>query len=182
MHATITGFAALALMGFGLAFALLMLFMALIQPIWSVIDCAVDKRRGTLGKVLWILALILLWGVASWFYGAFAAANKGLLRLTRLAWAFAIGLIAAFLVIFNMNGEFRRGIEDEWRNYRGGLVAQLESATTQDKLGGIGRFRVGLERGAGASKYATTTRTTGPGVTEVDGRAFAFACNARCSF
>jgi len=128
MHATLTGFAALALMAFGLAFALLMLFMALVQPIWSVIDCALDNRRGTLGKVLWILALIVLWGVANWFYGAFAAANKGLLRLTRLAWAFAIGLTVAFLVIFNMNAEFRRGIEDEWRNRGGGLTVQADPA------------------------------------------------------
>ena len=127
MQATLTGFAALALLGFGLAFALLMLFMALVQPIWSVIDCAVDDRRGTVGKVLWIVALVLLWGVASWFYGAFAAANKGLLRLTRLAWALAIGLILAFLVIFNMNAEFRRGVE-EWRNYGGGLVVQANPA------------------------------------------------------
>jgi uncharacterized membrane protein YidH (DUF202 family) len=129
MQATLTGFAALALLGFGLAFALLMLFMALVQPVWSVIDCAVDDRRGTLGKVLWILALVLLWGVANWFYGAFAAANKGLLRLTRLAWALAIGLMVAFLVVFNMNAEFRRGVEKEWRNYGGGLVVHADPAT-----------------------------------------------------
>jgi uncharacterized membrane protein YidH (DUF202 family) len=129
MQATLTGFAALALLGFGLAFALLMLFMALVQPVWSVIDCAVDDRRGTLGKLLWILALVLLWGVANWFYGAFAAANKGLLRLTRLAWALAIGLMVAFLVVFNMNAEFRRGVEKEWRNYGGGLVVHADPAT-----------------------------------------------------
>jgi len=129
MHATLSGFAALDLTGFGLALALPMLFVARVQPIWSVIDCAVDNRRGTLGKVLWILALILLWGVANWLYGAFAAANKGLLRLTRLAWAFAIGLTVAFLVIFNMNAEFRRGIEDEWHSHGGGLVVQVNPAT-----------------------------------------------------
>jgi hypothetical protein len=69
MQVTLTGFAAFAVLAFGLASALLMLFMALVQPIWSVIDCAVDDRRGTLGKVLWILALVLLWGVTNWFYG-----------------------------------------------------------------------------------------------------------------
>jgi hypothetical protein len=128
MYATLTGFAALALMGFGLAFALLMLFMVLVQPIWSVIDCALDKRRGTAAKVLWILLLIVLWGVANWFYGAFAAANTGLLRLTRLAWVLAIGLTVAFLVVFNMNMEFRRGIEDEWRKHVGGLVVRADPA------------------------------------------------------
>jgi hypothetical protein len=126
MQVTLTGFAALAVLAFGLASALLMLFMALVQPIWSVIDCAVDDRRGTLGKALWILALILLWGVANWFYGAFAAGNRGLLRLTRLAWALAICLIVAFLVFFNMSAEFRRGVEKEWRNYGGGVVVQAD--------------------------------------------------------
>lgn len=128
MEGTLTGFAALALLGFGLAAALLMLFMALVQPIWSVIDCAVDEQRGTFGKVVWIVALILLWGVANWFYGAFAAANKGLLRLTRLAWALAIGLIVAFLIIFNMNADFRRGIEKEWQNQGGGPFVRADPA------------------------------------------------------
>jgi uncharacterized membrane protein YidH (DUF202 family) len=134
MNATLTGFAALALMGFGLAAALLMLFMAFVQPIWSVIDCAVDDRRGTGGKVVWIVALILLWGMANWFYGAFAAANKGLLRLTRLAWALAIGLIVAFLVIFNMNAEFRRGVEKEWHDYGGGPFVQADPAVASRAL------------------------------------------------
>jgi uncharacterized membrane protein YidH (DUF202 family) len=132
MQTTLTGFAALAVLGFGLAFALLTLFMALVQPIWSVIDCAVDDRRGMLGKVLWILALILLWGVANWFYGAFAASNKGLLRLTRLACALAIGMIVGFLIIVNMNGEFRRGVEKEWRNHGGGLVVQADPGAARD--------------------------------------------------
>jgi hypothetical protein len=50
------------------------------------------------------------------------------LRLTRLAWALAIGLIVAFLVVFNINAEFRRGVEKEWRNYGGGLVVQADPA------------------------------------------------------
>jgi hypothetical protein len=132
MQVTLTGLAALPVLALGLAFALLMLFMALVQPIWSVIDCAVDDRRGTLGKVVWIVALILLWGVANWFYGAFAAANRVLLRLTRLAWALAICLIIAFLVFFNSSAEFRRGVEKEWRNYGGGLVVQADPVAGPD--------------------------------------------------
>ena len=120
MQVTLTGFAAFAVLAFGMASALLMLFMALVQPVWSVIDCAVDDRRGALGKVLWILALILLWGVANWFYGAFAAANGVLLRLTRLAWVLAISLIVAFVVFFNMSAEFRRGVEKQWRTTAAG--------------------------------------------------------------
>ena len=59
MQVTLTGFAALAILAFGVVTALLMLFMALVQPVWSVIDCAVDNRRSAFG---WILALILIWG------------------------------------------------------------------------------------------------------------------------
>jgi hypothetical protein len=128
MSETLTGFAALARLGFGVSFALLMLFMVLVQPIWSVVDCAIDRGRGTAGKVLWILALILLWGVANWFYGAFAASNRLLLGLTRLAWALAIGLIVAFAVVYHLSDEFRRGVEKEWRDRGGGLVVQLPPA------------------------------------------------------
>src|SRR5512137_2129797 len=75
MTETLSGFAALALLGFVVAFGLLMLFMALVQPIWCVVDCAIDGRRGMASKVVWIIVLILLWSVANWFYGAFAAGN-----------------------------------------------------------------------------------------------------------
>lgn len=125
MNETLSGFAALALLGFVLAFGLLMLFMWLVQPIWSVVDCAIDERRGTGGKVLWIVALVLLWGVANWFYGAFAATNRTLRLLTRLAWALTIGLIVVFLVLLYWNADFRRGVEKEWRD-RGGLVVRAE--------------------------------------------------------
>jgi hypothetical protein len=124
MTETLSGFAALALLGFLVAFGLLMLFMALVQPIWCVVDCAIDGRRGTAGKVVWILLLILLWSVANWFYGAFAAGNAILRRLTRLAWAFAIALLVAFVALFSMHGEFRRGIEKEWQDHRGTLVRE----------------------------------------------------------
>lgn len=132
MHTTLTGFAAIAVLAFALAFALLMFFMAVVQPIWSVIDCAVDKRRGTLGKVLWILALLLLWGVANWFYGAFAASNGMLLRLTRLAWALTLSLIVAFLVLFSLNEEFRRGVDKEWRDRGAGIVVDAEPVAVRD--------------------------------------------------
>lgn len=123
MEATLTGFAAAALLGFTIGFGLLVLFMALVQPIWSVVDCAIDRRRGTFAKVLWIVALLLMWGVANWFYGAFAAANRTLLGLTRLAWVLAIALIVAFLVVYHRNAEFRRGVEKQWHD-RGGLVVR----------------------------------------------------------
>ena len=84
---SLSGLAALAMTGFMIAFIALMLFMVLVQPLWCVVDCAVDAKRSTLGKVLWVVALIALYGLANWFYGAFAAAGPALRRLTRLAWA-----------------------------------------------------------------------------------------------
>jgi len=126
MNETLTGFAALALLAFIAGFGMLMLFMVLVQPIWSVVDCAIDPKRGTLGKVLWVLALILMWGVANWFYGAFAAANKALRNLTRLAWVLAIGLVIAFALLFHWHAEFRRGIERQWQEHGGVLTARAD--------------------------------------------------------
>jgi hypothetical protein len=128
MHETLTGFAALALMGFVAGLGMLMLFMVLVQPIWSLVDCAIDPKRGTAGKLLWVLALILLWGVANWFYGAFAAANRVLRTLTRLAWVLAIGLVIAFALLFHWHAEFRRGIERQWQEY--GPVLTVRAASS----------------------------------------------------
>ena len=114
MIETVTGFAAIALLGFFVAFGLLMLFMVLVQPIWCIVDCAIDNKRGTAGKVVWIILLVLMYGVANWFYGAFAAAGGALRRLTRLAWLLLIALVVIFLVMYWNNVEFRRGIDQEW--------------------------------------------------------------------
>ena len=129
MLETLNGFAALALLGFIVGFGMLMLFMVLVQPIWSVVDCAIDPKRGTLGKLLWVLALIVLWGVANWFYGAFAAANKALRNLTRLAWVLAIGLVVAFALLFHWHAEFRRGIERQWQEHGGVLTVRAVSTS-----------------------------------------------------
>ena len=114
MNETVTGFAAIALFGFLVAFGLLMMLMVLVQPVWCIVDCAIDNKRGTAGKVVWILLLLFMYGVANWFYGAFAAAGGALRRLTRLAWLLLIALVVAFLVLYWNNVEFRRGIEQEW--------------------------------------------------------------------
>jgi hypothetical protein len=110
--------AALAVMAFALVAVALGIFMALVQPIWCLIDCAVDRRRSGASKAVWIVVLVLLYGIANWFYGAFAAAGAWLRRLTRLAWLFAIVLVIAFIALYNMHEEFRRGIDQEWRRGR----------------------------------------------------------------
>jgi len=131
MNETVTGFAAIALFGFLVAFGLLMLFMVLVQPVWCIVDCAIDNKRGTAGKVVWILLLVLMYGVANWFYGAFAAAGGALRRLTRLAWLLLIALVVAFLVLYWNNVEFRRGIEQEWNK-----TQQLVVLATPAELAG----------------------------------------------
>jgi hypothetical protein len=114
MTPTLSGFAAIAVMGFAIAFAALLLFMALVQPIWCIVDCAIDEKRRTGGKVVWIIVLIVLWGLANWIYGAFAASGRALKGLTRLAWIAIITLAIAFAALFYSHDEFRRGIELEW--------------------------------------------------------------------
>lgn len=115
MNETVTGFAAIALFGFLIAFGLLMLFMVLVQPLWCIVDCAVDNKRGAASKAVWIIVLVLLWSVANWFYGAFAAASGALRRLTRLAWIAVLLLLVAFLALYWSSDEFRGGIEREWK-------------------------------------------------------------------
>jgi hypothetical protein len=39
----------------------LLAFMVLVQPIWCIIDCAIDRKRSAGGKAVWIVILILLW-------------------------------------------------------------------------------------------------------------------------
>ena len=124
---SLSGLAALAMTGFMIAFIALMLFMVLVQPLWCVVDCAVDAKRSTLGKVLWVIALIALYGLANWIYGAFAAAAPALRRLTRLAWAFAIVLALSFAVMYALHPEFRRGIDQQWQQRRG-MVVQVKDA------------------------------------------------------
>ena len=115
MTETIGGIAALAVTGFFIAFVVLMLFMALVQPLWCIVDCAIADTRGTAGKVIWIIVLVALYGLANWFYGAFAAASRPLRRLTRLAWVCAILLALLFGFMYWSSEEFRRGIEREYR-------------------------------------------------------------------
>ncbi|MGZ8273869.1 MAG: hypothetical protein ACXWUM_08120 [Burkholderiaceae bacterium] len=115
--------AAIAVGGFMLLGFALMLFMVLVQPIWCLIDCAVDPRRSGAGKGVWIVVLILLYGLANWFYGALAADGAWLRRLTRLAWLFALVLVIGFFALYNMSDGFRRGIDEQWRNQQ--LVVAL---------------------------------------------------------
>jgi hypothetical protein len=127
MHETMTGFAALAIVGFIIAFAVLMLFMVLVQPIWCIVDCAIDEQRATASKVVWIIVLLVLWSVANWFYGAFAAANGALRRLTRLAWLLIFLLLAAFFALFYTHAEFRDGVRKEL-NKRPEFTVRLDLA------------------------------------------------------
>ncbi|MDH5208890.1 MAG: hypothetical protein OEW34_09650 [Burkholderiaceae bacterium] len=110
--------AALAISAFMLVGFALMLFMLLVQPIWCLIDCAVDRRRSGGGKAVWIIVLVVLYGIANWFYGAFAAGGRWLRRMTWLAWIFAILLVLVFLAMYNMREDFRRGIDQEWQRGR----------------------------------------------------------------
>lgn len=118
MSEAFVGAASIASIVFFIAFFLLMLFMVLVQPIWCLIDCAVDNRRSGGSKALWIIVLVIFYGIANWFYGALAAAGPMLRRLTRLAWFVLILLVVAFIALSVLHPEFRRGIEQEWRRGR----------------------------------------------------------------
>jgi hypothetical protein len=129
MMAGIDTVAAFAIGAFMLVGVALMLFMVLVQPIWCLIDCAVDRRRSGFGKGVWIVVLVLLYGVANWFYGALAASGAWLRRLTRLAWLFAILLVIGFVALYNMSEGFRRGIDQQW--HRNGVLTVMAPALSR---------------------------------------------------
>jgi len=127
MTAEIPALAGLAVFAFFAAFMLLLVLMVLVQPIWCIVDCAIDRQRGTAGKVVWIILLVVLYGLANWFYGAFAASNRALRWLTRIAWIVLILLVVAFVGTYMGYDEFRRGIDLEWKQ-RGGMTASQPGA------------------------------------------------------
>jgi hypothetical protein len=131
----VAGFAISVFMVVGLA---LMLFMVLVQPVWCLVDCAVDKRRSGPSKAVWIVVLVVLYGIANWFYGALAADGAWLRRLTRLAWLFALLLLAGFIALYNMSEGFRRGMEREWQRSRD-LVVMTTPADAPHQTTASGR-------------------------------------------
>ena len=122
---TVAAFAISAFMLVGFA---LTLFMVLVQPIWCLVDCAVDTRRSGPSKAVWIIVLISLYGVANWFYGAFAADGRWLRLLTRLAWLFTFLLVLGFIAMYNMSEGFKREIEREWHRGRDLVVLAVPAA------------------------------------------------------
>jgi hypothetical protein len=77
----------------------LIIFMFFVQPIWCIIDCAVNENGTKTAKVVWIIFLVLLWGITNWFYGALAAKGTVLRRLSRFAWLLLIVLLIAFMLL-----------------------------------------------------------------------------------
>jgi polyferredoxin len=120
--------AAFAIGAFMLVGFALMLFMVAVQPIWCVVDCAVGLHRSAFGKGIWIIVLIVLYGMANWFYGAFAAEGRWLRRITRLAWLFAFLLLVGFIALYNMSDGFRRGMDHQWQRSRDLMVMVPASA------------------------------------------------------
>jgi hypothetical protein len=133
MIETFSGLAAVAVAAFFFAVIALMLVMFMVQPLWCIVDCAVDEKRGTGGKVVWIILLVVLYGLANWFYGAFAASGRWLRRLTRTAWLVAIILLIGFMTLYWYHPEFRRGIEREW-NQRHRMMVTAPEATADLRL------------------------------------------------
>jgi hypothetical protein len=127
MMAGLDAVAALAISAFMFVGLALMLFMVLVQPVWCLIDCAVDTRRSGPSKAVWIVVLIVLYGVANWFYGALAADGRWLRRLTRLAWLFAFLLVIGFIAMYNMSEGFRRGMDRQWQRSRDLVVMTTPS-------------------------------------------------------
>jgi hypothetical protein len=44
----------------------------------------------------------------------------------------ALSLVVAFLVMFSLNEEFRRGVDKEWRDRGGGVVVEAHPVAVRD--------------------------------------------------
>jgi hypothetical protein len=88
-------------------------FLALVQPVWAIVECALSARRPA-GKAVWIVAMVVLYGPATLVYGLFAATGKWMRRLTvaSVLVLIAAGLWGAWL--FANSVEFHQHFEREW--------------------------------------------------------------------
>jgi hypothetical protein len=129
MVETLGTVAALTMTSLFAGLLLLVPFMLLVQPIWCIVDCAVDNQRGRGSKIVWIILLIVLYGVTNWFFGAFAARNPVLRWLTRVAWLIAILLVALFAYAYFNDGGFQREFDRRLRDREVMVLAPTDLAS-----------------------------------------------------
>ena len=80
-------FGLLGALGFAGIAGLAALFM-LVLPIWAIVDAAGREDKDS--RVIWIVVMIVSWGLGSLIYGLFGTKTKSLRRFTALAIVFLI--------------------------------------------------------------------------------------------
>ena len=83
----------LILAGCALIFIPTLLFLLLVQPIWTFIEVCGTTLFGRLGKILWLLCLLVFITVASIPYALFISASSALRRATLLC-LLLLGVVA----------------------------------------------------------------------------------------
>jgi hypothetical protein len=71
----------------------LIIFGCVIQPVWCIVDCALDKTRSKTSTIIWVIVLFFTTCFAGFFYGVLAARSQHL----RLA---TIGSVLGLLLSF----------------------------------------------------------------------------------
>lgn len=83
----------LILAGCALVFVPTLLFLLIIQPIWTFIEVCSTTLFGRFGKILWLLCLLIFVTVASIPYALFISASSALRRMTILC-ILLLGVVA----------------------------------------------------------------------------------------
>ena len=100
----------LILAGCALVFVPTLLFLLLVQPIWTFIEVCGTTLLGRLGKVAWLLCLIIFITVASIPYALFISASSALRRATILC-ILLLGVVAGIgYGAVHLNPQFKQQV------------------------------------------------------------------------
>lgn len=79
-----------------MALAVVMFFLAaMVMPVWALIDVLVDRRQER-ARVVWVVLMMLLWGVTALIYAFFGTYSKALRYLSIGILLFCLGGVVTF--------------------------------------------------------------------------------------
>jgi hypothetical protein len=100
----------LILCGCALVFVPTLLFLLLVQPIWTFIEVCGTTLFGRLGKIVWLLCLLIFITVASIPYALFISASSALRKATILC-ILLLGVVAGVgYGAVHLNPDFKRQV------------------------------------------------------------------------
>lgn len=87
-----------------------MFFYGLVFPIWMFVDCVTSQTISKKAKILWAIALFVIWPLASFFYGLLASGKR---VIQWLSGGGLFGTVALFVGLFFLVGFLSRAASTE---------------------------------------------------------------------